>query len=47
MIDFYVKLTRARIEGGMDKETAISKVPKKYRQAVREALDDGENEEAE
>ena len=44
MIDFYVKLTRARIEGGMSKEAALAKVPKKYREAVREALEDEEPE---
>ncbi len=40
MIEFYVKLTRARIEGGMSKEAALAKVPKKYREAVREALEE-------
>ncbi len=45
MIDFYVKLTRARIEGGMSKEAALAKVPKKYREAVREALEDEEGGE--
>ena len=40
MIEFYVKLTRARIEGGMSKESALAKVPKKYREAVREALEE-------
>lgn len=45
MIDFYVKLTRARIEGGMSKEAALAKVPKKYREAVREALEDEEGRE--
>ena len=45
MIDFYVKLTRARIEGGMSKEAALVKVPKKYREAVREALEDEEGGE--
>lgn len=44
MIDFYVKLTKARIEGGMSKEAALAKVPKKYREAVREALEDEEPE---
>ena len=39
MIDFYVKLTKARIDGGMSKEEALLKVPKKYREAVREALE--------
>ena len=46
MIDFYAKLTRARIDGGMSKETALAKVPKKYRKAVREALENEEPEEA-
>lgn len=40
MLDFYIKLTKARIDQGMDKETAIAKVPAKYREAVREALDE-------
>lgn len=40
MVKFYVTLTKARIEQGMDKETALSKVPAKYRDAVREALDE-------
>lgn len=44
MIDFYIKLTKARIEGGMSKEAALAKVPKKYREAVREALEDEEPE---
>lgn len=42
MVEFYVKLTRARIQEGMEKEAALAKVPKKYREAVREALDDEE-----
>lgn len=46
MIAFYVKLTKARIEGGMDKETALAKVPAKYREAVRKALEDEDPEEA-
>lgn len=41
-VEFYTKLTRARIEGGMDKETALLKVPAKYREAVREALEENE-----
>lgn len=45
MIDFYVKLTRARIKDGMSKEAALAKVPKKYREAVREALEDEEGGE--
>lgn len=45
MIDFYVKLTKARIEGGMSREAALAKVPKKYREAVREALEDEEDGE--
>lgn len=39
MVEFYVKLTEARIKEGTDKETAIAKVPTKYREAVREALE--------
>ena len=39
MVDFYLKLTKKRIEDGMDKETALSKVPAKYREAVRAALE--------
>ncbi len=39
MVDFYVKLTLARIRDGMDKETALAKVPAKYREAVREAIE--------
>lgn len=40
MIAFYVKLTKARIDGGMEKEIALAKVPAKYREAVREVLKD-------
>lgn len=39
MIDFYTKLTRARIAEGMAKETALAKVPANYRAAVRAAID--------
>lgn len=39
MVEFYVKLTEARIKNGMEKETAIAKVPIKYRDEVREVLD--------
>lgn len=39
MVEFYLKLTKSRIEGGMDKETAIAKVPAKWREAVRQALE--------
>ena len=42
-VEFYTKLTLARIKNGMDKETALSKVPSKYRQAVREAIENEEN----
>lgn len=38
-VEFYTKLTRARIDAGMDKEEALLKVPAKYREAVREALE--------
>lgn len=40
MVKYWTELTKARIEKGMDKEVALSKVPAKYRDAVREALDD-------
>ena len=39
MVDFYLKLTKKRIEDGIDKETTLSKVPAKYREAVRAALE--------
>lgn len=43
MVDFYLKLTKKRIADGMDKETALSKVPIKYREAVRAALEQEED----
>lgn len=39
MLTFWVNLTRARIDGGMDKEEALSKVPVKYRDAVRQIIE--------
>lgn len=41
MVNFYIKLTVAWIESGMDKEEAIMKVPKKYRDSVYEAIKEG------
>ena len=38
MLTFWINLTVARINGGMDREEAIAKVPAKYREAVREAI---------
>lgn len=40
MVEFYLKLTRKRIEDGMSREEALLKVPVKWREAVRERLDD-------
>lgn len=39
MVDFYLRLTKKRIEDGMDKEEALAKVPPKWREAVRQALE--------
>ncbi len=39
MVEFYLKLTKKRIADGMDKEEALSKVPLKWREAVRAALE--------
>lgn len=39
MVEFYLKLTVNRIKNGMDPEEAIAKVPVKWREAVRQALE--------
>lgn len=43
MIDFWVKMVQKYIGNGMDFETAIAKVPAKWRDAVREAMENVEN----
>lgn len=45
MVEFYLKLTKSRIEGGMTKEAALAKVPAKWRDAVRQALEQMEAEQ--
>ncbi len=40
MVKFYVTLTKARIEQGMDKEVALQKVPAKYRNEVRRQIEE-------
>lgn len=40
MLKFWIDLTKARIADGMSKETALAKVPVKYREAVRKALEE-------
>lgn len=47
MVDFYLKLTKNRIGTGMTKEEALGKVPAKWRDAVRQALEQTEQEEGE
>lgn len=39
MVDYYVKLVTAYMERGLTLEQALLKVPKKYRESVREALE--------
>lgn len=43
MIDFWVKMVQKYVSNGMDFETAIAKVPAKWRDAVREAMENVEN----
>lgn len=45
MVEFYVKLTLNRMENGMTKEAALAKVPAKWRDAVRQALEQLEAEQ--
>ena len=40
MVEFYVRLTKKRIEDGMTLEEALEKVPEKWREAVRDALEE-------
>ena len=39
MFDFWLKMTQERIKNGMDKEEALAKVPAKFREQVREAIE--------
>jgi hypothetical protein len=39
MVEFYYKLTVARMAEGMSRESALAKVPLKYRAQVQELLD--------
>ena len=39
MVHYYTELAKAYIERGLTLEQALLKVPKKYREAVREALE--------
>lgn len=45
MVEFYVKLTLNRMESGMTKEAALAKVPAKWRDSVRQALEQLEAEQ--
>lgn len=45
MVEFYLKLTKNRMENGMAKEAALAKVPAKWREAVRQALEQQEAEQ--
>lgn len=45
MVEFYLKLTKNRIENGMTKEAALAKVPAKWRESVRQALEQQEEEQ--
>lgn len=47
MVEFYLKLTINRMKSGMTKEEALTKVPAKWRDAVREALEAEARTEAE
>lgn len=47
MVEFYLKLTRNRMENGMTKEAALAKVPAKWRDAVRQALEAEQEPETE
>ena len=38
MVEYWVELVRAYMKRGLTLEQAMLKVPKKYREAVREAL---------
>ena len=42
MLKYWINITKARIADGMDKEVALTKVPVKYRDAVRQAIEDEE-----
>ncbi len=39
MVRYYTELAKAYMERGLTLEQALLKVPKKYREAVREALE--------
>ena len=39
MVRYYAELAKAYMERGLTLEQALLKVPKKYREAVREALE--------
>ena len=43
MLTFWINLTIARIDSGMSKEEAISKVPAKWRDEVERALENDSN----
>ena len=47
MVEFYLKLTRNRMENGMTKEAALAKVPAKWRESVRQALEQEEAQQEE
>lgn len=40
MVDFWVKMVTKYMNNGMNKEAALMKVPAKWRDAVRDALDE-------
>lgn len=42
MVEYWVELARAYMERGLTLEQALLKVPKKYREAVREVLEGAE-----
>jgi hypothetical protein len=42
MVDYWVEIVRAYMKRGLTLEQALLKVPKKYREAVRERLESEE-----
>lgn len=40
MVDFWVKMVTKYMNNGMDREAALLKVPAKWRDAVKDALDE-------
>ena len=39
MVDYWVSITRAYMDRGLTLEMALAKVPKKYREVVREIIE--------